>query len=108
MTIAQQRQMLPIAKYRESILYAVEKYRTVVIVGETGSGKTTQLPQYFHEAGWSAGGRVVVCTQPRRVACISVASRIADEMGASLGREVGYCVRFDARLDPAHTRIKVR
>lgn len=63
--------MLPIAKCRDSLLYALETHSTVVVVGETGSGKTTQLPQYLHEAGWTAGGRVVVCTQPRRVAAVT-------------------------------------
>lgn len=50
---------------RTEILYLLEHHSTVVIIGETGSGKTTQLPQYLREAGWAAGGRCIVCTQPR-------------------------------------------
>jgi len=95
--LSRQRQLLPIARYRDSLLYALEEYRTVVVVGETGCGKTTQLPQYLHEAGWTAGGRRVVCTQPRRVAAVTVAQRVADEMGRELGGTVGYAVRFDDR-----------
>ncbi len=67
-----------------------------------------QLPQYLHEAGWTAEGHVVGVTQPRRVAATTVASRVADERGAVLGHEVGYCIRFDDCSDPKSTRIKVR
>lgn len=95
LSLHQQRQLLPIYRYRSQILYALEKYRTLVLVGETGSGKSTQLPLFLHEAGWTAGSRCVVCTQPRRVAAISVASRVADEFGCALGDEIGYGVRFD-------------
>lgn len=56
-----------------------------------------QLPQYLHEAGWTAGNRAVICTQPRRVAAFTVATRVAEEMGSSLGETVGYAVRFDSR-----------
>ncbi len=66
-----------------------------------------QLPQYLHEAGWTAEGHVVGVTQPRRVAATTVASRVADERGAVLGHEVGYCIRFDDCSDPKATRIKV-
>lgn len=66
----------------------------MVIVGETGSGKTTQLTQYLHEDGYTHYG-MVGCTQPRRVAAMSVAKRVADEMGVGLGEEVGYAIRFE-------------
>jgi pre-mRNA-splicing factor ATP-dependent RNA helicase DHX16 len=65
------------------------------VVAETGSGKTTQLPQYLHEAGYTANGQKVGCTQPRRVAAMSVAARVADEMGTKVGYEVGYSIRFE-------------
>lgn len=87
-------------------MYLVENYQTVVIVGETGCGKSTQVPQYLAEAGWTAEGRVVGVTQPRRVAAVTVAGRVADERGAVLGHEVGYCIRFDDCTDPLATRIK--
>eukprot|EP00123_Amoebidium_parasiticum_P020541 comp5204_c0_seq1/m.1245 comp5204_c0_seq1/g.1245 ORF comp5204_c0_seq1/g.1245 comp5204_c0_seq1/m.1245 type:complete len:699 (-) comp5204_c0_seq1:13-2109(-) len=98
--LEQQRQNLPIYRYRDQILYLVEKFSVVIIVGETGCGKTTQLTQYLYEAGWTRGGLGVACTQPRRVACMSVASRVAEEMGCTLGDKVGYVVRFDAACNP--------
>jgi pre-mRNA-splicing factor ATP-dependent RNA helicase DHX16 len=64
-------------------------------VAETGSGKTTQLPQYLHEAGYTANGTKIGCTQPRRVAAMSVAARVAEEMGTKVGYEVGYSIRFE-------------
>ncbi|KAJ6402152.1 hypothetical protein OIU84_014273 [Salix udensis] len=67
-SIGSQRQRLPVYKYRTAILYLVETHATTIIVGETGSGKTTQIPQYLKEAGWADGGRVIACTQPRRLA----------------------------------------
>ncbi|XP_045050660.2 probable ATP-dependent RNA helicase DHX35 [Desmodus rotundus] len=106
LSIEQQRQKLPVFKLRNHILYLIENYQTVVIVGETGCGKSTQLPQYLAEAGWTAEGRVVGVTQPRRVAAVTVAGRVADERGAVLGHEVGYCIRFDDCTDPLATRIK--
>lgn len=105
LSINQQRMRLPAFQKRTQILYLLEKYSTVVLVGQTGCGKTTQVPQYLHESGWTSGGRVVVCTQPRRVAATSVATRVAEEMGCTLGQEVGYSVRFDAMTSP-ETRIK--
>eukprot|EP00966_Prymnesium_polylepis_P007139 164656-Prymnesium_polylepis.1 len=84
----------------------VEHYSTVVVVGHTGCGKTTQLPQYLHEAGWTDNNHVVACTQPRRLAATSVAERVAAEMGVELGGAVGYAVRFDERWDASATRIK--
>jgi pre-mRNA-splicing factor ATP-dependent RNA helicase DHX16 len=73
----------------------VEEYQVLIIVGETGSGKTTQLPQYLHEAGYTKEGKKVGCTQPRRVAAMSVAARVSEEMGVRLGAEVGYSIRFE-------------
>ncbi|GAA0169068.1 RNA helicase [Lithospermum erythrorhizon] len=104
--IEKQRQRLPIHKYRTAVLYLVETHATTIVVGETGSGKTTQIPQYLKEAGWAEGGRVIACTQPRRLAVQAVASRVAEEMGVKLGEEVGYSIRFEDVTDTELTRIK--
>ncbi|KAJ9156270.1 HrpA-like helicase [Pleurostoma richardsiae] len=95
LSIQETRKTLPIYAYRDDFLAAIEEYQILVIVGETGSGKTTQLPQYLHEAGYTKDGMKVGCTQPRRVAAMSVAARVADEMGVKVGNEVGYSIRFE-------------
>ncbi|KPM42762.1 Pre-mRNA-splicing factor ATP-dependent RNA helicase-like protein cdc28 [Neonectria ditissima] len=95
MSIQETRKSLPIYQYRDDFLAALEQYQVLVIVGETGSGKTTQLPQYLHEAGYTKNGMKVGCTQPRRVAAMSVAARVADEVGVKVGNEVGYTIRFE-------------
>ncbi|XP_033112480.1 probable ATP-dependent RNA helicase DHX40 [Anneissia japonica] len=95
---------LPIESFRNEIIRSFTKSRAIVIVGQTGSGKTTQLPQFLHECGFSKYGLIGV-TQPRRVAAISVANRVADEMKCEVGEEVGYQVRFDDHTSDA-TRIK--
>ncbi|XP_065851591.1 pre-mRNA-splicing factor ATP-dependent RNA helicase DEAH1-like [Euphorbia lathyris] len=92
--IQEDRKTLPIYKYRDELLDAIEKFQVLVIVGETGSGKTTQIPQYLHEAGYTKRGKIG-CTQPRRVAAMSVAARVSQEMGVKLGHEVGYSIRFE-------------
>ncbi|EIW72797.1 hypothetical protein TREMEDRAFT_70811 [Tremella mesenterica DSM 1558] len=95
MSIQETRQSLPIYEFRDELLEAIAEHQVLVVVAETGSGKTTQLPQYLHEAGYTKGGMRVGCTQPRRVAAMSVAARVADEMGSRLGQEVGYSIRFE-------------
>lgn len=94
MTIQEVRRTLPVFPFRESILKAVEEHQVLVIVGETGSGKTTQIPQYLHEAGYTKMG-MIACTQPRRVAAMSVSARVASELDVKLGNEVGYSIRFE-------------
>lgn len=94
-TMDETRKSLPIYTYREQLLEAVKEHQVLIVSAETGSGKTTQLPQYLHEAGYTANGQKVGCTQPRRVAAMSVAARVADEMGTKVGYEVGYSIRFE-------------
>lgn len=95
---------LPIRQHAADIADAVRNNSCVVVIGETGSGKTTQISQILQESGLAGDGMIGV-TQPRRVAAVSVARRVAEEMGVQLGREVGYAVRFEDRTSPA-TRIK--
>ena len=76
----------------------------MVVVGDTGSGKTTQMTQYLAEAGF-ADKLKIGCTQPRRVAAMSVAKRVAEEVGCRLGQEVGYTIRFEDCTSP-ETKIK--
>ncbi|XP_058757122.1 pre-mRNA-splicing factor ATP-dependent RNA helicase DEAH1-like [Vicia villosa] len=93
--LQEDRKNLPIYSFRDELLEAVHNHQIIVIVGETGSGKTTQIPQYLHEAGYTKDGRMIACTQPRRVAAMSVAARVSQEMGVKLGHEVGYSIRFE-------------
>lgn len=92
--ITQQRQYLPAFAVRNELLQVIRDNNIVIVVGETGSGKTTQLTQYLHEEGYTKFG-MIGCTQPRRVAAMSVAKRVADEAGIKLGEEVGYAIRFE-------------
>ncbi|XP_035229076.1 pre-mRNA-splicing factor ATP-dependent RNA helicase PRP16-like [Stegodyphus dumicola] len=93
-SIIQQRQYLPVFAVRQELLNVIRDNSVIIIVGETGSGKTTQLTQYLHEDGYSKYG-MIGCTQPRRVAAMSVAKRVSDEMNVQLGEEVGYAIRFE-------------
>uniref|UniRef100_A0A671M920 Pre-mRNA-splicing factor ATP-dependent RNA helicase PRP16 n=1 Tax=Sinocyclocheilus anshuiensis TaxID=1608454 RepID=A0A671M920_9TELE len=93
-TLLQQRQYLPIFAVRQQLLNIIRDNNIVIVVGETGSGKTTQLTQYLHEDGYTSYG-MVGCTQPRRVAAMSVAKRVSEEMNSNLGEEVGYAIRFE-------------
>lgn len=88
MSILEVRCSLPVYRFRDDLLKHLEEYQVMIIVGETGSGKTTQIPQYLHEAGYTKNGMKIGCTQPRRVAAMSVAARVAEEMGVKLGYEV--------------------
>ncbi len=97
---------LPVVERRVDILEAIRDHQVVVIAGETGSGKTTQLPKMCLELGLGAEGRQVGHTQPRRIAARSVAERIAEEMQVELGDLVGFQVRFTDRSSDS-TRVKV-
>ena len=90
--LLEKRKLLPVWSSKSQILDLVENNRIVIIQGETGSGKTTQIPQFLLEAGYYGG---IVCTQPRRVAAMSIAKRVSQEMEVELGAQVGYTVRFD-------------
>ena len=105
--ILQTRLKLPVYQFKEKLLDAVSKNQIVVVEGETGSGKTTQIPQFLVEAGYAEQGTsLVACTQPRRVAATSIASRVADEMDVELGGEVGYTIRFEDMSDRNKTVLK--
>ena len=88
---------LPIVESKDIIKEAIQNNQVVIIAGETGSGKTTQLPKICLELGRGIKG-YIGCTQPRRVAAVSISSRVAEELGSSLGEAVGYQVRFDERI----------
>ncbi|XP_042229267.1 ATP-dependent RNA helicase DHX8-like isoform X1 [Homarus americanus] len=94
MSLLEQRQSLPIYKLRDQLIKAIDDNQILIVVGETGSGKTTQMTQYLAEAGFTAKGKIG-CTQPRRVAAMSVAKRVSEEFGCRLGQEVGYTIRFE-------------
>ena len=96
---------LPVSEEASQILELIEQNQVVIVAGETGSGKTTQLPKICLQAGLGASG-VIGHTQPRRIAARTVAQRIAQETGAELGREVGYSVRFSDQTQD-ETLIKV-
>ncbi|XP_056637616.1 ATP-dependent RNA helicase DHX8 [Diorhabda sublineata] len=104
LTIIEQRQSLPIYKLKEELRKAVTDNQILIVIGETGSGKTTQITQYLAEVGFTARGKIG-CTQPRRVAAMSVAKRVAEEFGCRLGQEVGYTIRFEDCTSP-ETLIK--
>lgn len=111
-SIQEQRKTLPAYKCRDDLMRIISENQVVVVIGETGSGKTTQLTQFLCEDGYAKskdkhGSRLLVgCTQPRRVAAMSVAKRVSEEMGCKLGEEVGYSIRFEDRTSPQKTLIK--
>ncbi|KAH8602585.1 putative Pre-mRNA-splicing factor ATP-dependent RNA helicase prp16 [Bisporella sp. PMI_857] len=93
-SLKEQREYLPAFAVREDLLKVIRENQVTIVVGETGSGKTTQLTQFLYEAGYGNQG-MIVCTQPRRVAAMSVAKRVAEEMECQLGSTVGYTIRFE-------------
>nr|XP_022911439.1 putative ATP-dependent RNA helicase DHX33 [Onthophagus taurus] len=104
--VAEERRKLPIFQYRNKLLDLIRRYNTLIILGETGCGKTTQIPQYIYSARLHSNGKIGI-TQPRRVAAVSVATRVAQEMGNYLGvgEIVGYRVRFED-VTSKKTKIK--
>ncbi|CAG9798071.1 unnamed protein product [Chironomus riparius] len=95
MDIEETKRSLPVFPFRDDLIRAIQDHQVLIIEGETGSGKTTQVPQYLYEAGFTKDGKKIGCTQPRRVAAMSVAARVAEEMKVKLGNEVGYSIRFE-------------
>lgn len=95
MDIEETKKSLPVFPFRDDLIAAIREHQVLIIEGETGSGKTTQIPQYLYEAGFTKDGKKIGCTQPRRVAAMSVSARVAQEMGVKLGNEVGYSIRFE-------------
>ncbi|XP_015076967.1 probable pre-mRNA-splicing factor ATP-dependent RNA helicase DEAH4 [Solanum pennellii] len=95
---------LPIVRFEEKIVETVKENPVVVVIGETGSGKSTQLPRILYRRGYAKSG-IIAVTQPRRVAAVSVSRRVAQEQNVRIGEEVGYAIRFEDRTSEK-TRIK--
>ena len=110
--IQKQRKSLPAFAVRHELLRTIAENQVTVVIGETGSGKTTQLTQFLLEDGFGSnlaknGERLMIgCTQPRRVAAMSVAKRVSEEYGCKLGEEVGYSIRFEDVTTKEKTIIK--
>ncbi|PPS98252.1 Pre-mRNA splicing factor ATP-dependent RNA helicase [Cryptosporidium hominis] len=98
------RKSLPAWSERKTFCKLVKKNQVVILVGDTGSGKTTQCPQFILESGLG-GNLKIACTQPRRVAAMSVAQRVSEEMDVCLGDVVGYTIRFEDKTNE-NTRLK--
>ncbi|KAF8550698.1 P-loop containing nucleoside triphosphate hydrolase protein [Imleria badia] len=105
--ILEARKKLPVYTQMDEFYNMFNAHQIIVMVGETGSGKTTQIPQFvaFSDLPHTKG-KLVACTQPRRVAAMSVAKRVADEMDVQLGRQVGYSIRFEDMTEPGTTFLK--
>ena len=95
---------LPVMEVEKELLQAVESDQVVLVVGPTGSGKTTKIPQILLDGGFAKSGRII-CTEPRRIAAIASAKRIADERKSQVGKLVGYQVRFEKQFGP-ETKLK--
>ncbi|XP_051181479.1 probable pre-mRNA-splicing factor ATP-dependent RNA helicase DEAH3 isoform X3 [Lolium perenne] len=93
--ILEKRRTLPVWQQKDDFLRVLRDNQTLILVGETGSGKTTQIPQFVLEAEGLSTRSMVACTQPRRVAAMSVSRRVAEEMDVTIGEEVGYSIRFE-------------
>lgn len=96
--LIEQRKSLPIFRYRQHIIDTINCNQVIVVSGDTGSGKTTQVPQYILEDHWQRRRPCrIICTQPRRLAAISISDRVANERGEQLGQAIGYQVRLESR-----------
>ncbi|KAH9021055.1 P-loop containing nucleoside triphosphate hydrolase protein [Lactarius pseudohatsudake] len=105
--ILEARKKLPVFAQMDEFYKMFTKHQIIVMVGETGSGKTTQIPQFVVYSDMpQTKNKIVACTQPRRVAAMSVAKRVADEMDVQLGKQVGYSIRFEDMTEPGTTFLK--
>lgn len=100
-----QKKLLPITKYRNQLLYAVEQNQITIVLGHTGCGKTTQIPQFLYEAGWASQNGIIGCTQPRRLVAKSVSERVSLELNSPPGSLCGYSIQFDHNVSEK-TKIK--
>ncbi|KAJ3746041.1 P-loop containing nucleoside triphosphate hydrolase protein [Lentinula detonsa] len=105
--ILETRRALPVFSQMDDFLELFSKNQIIVMIGETGAGKTTQIPQFVTYSDLPhTKGKLVACTQPRRVAAMSVAQRVADEMDVQLGKQVGYSIRFEDMTESGTTFLK--
>lgn len=111
-SISTQRASLPAFAVKNELVRIISENQVTIVIGETGLGKTTQLTQYLNEAGFCKSidrdgvRRMIGCTQPRRVAAMLVAKRVAQEMNCAVGQEVGFSIRFEDETNPRKTIIK--
>ena len=93
-----QREALPVYAHRDALLDAIRSHQVVIVEGETGCGKSTQVPQYVLEQSASAGVPCsLICTQPRRISALGVSERVAAERGEQVGGVVGYAIRLESK-----------
>jgi len=98
--ILRKRQQLPVYEFKDDLLAKVKSHQALVVEGETGSGKTTQIPQFLLASYAKPGRKAIACTQPRRVAAMSIAKRVSEELDVELGQQVGYTIRFEDLSSP--------
>lgn len=96
---------LPIHANKPDLLYSIHSRQVTIVVGPTGSGKSTQIPKYLYDAGWTSPGKSITVCRPRRIAAISLARRLSEELSCEVGSTVGYSVRFEDKTDP-DTRVR--
>jgi pre-mRNA-splicing factor ATP-dependent RNA helicase DHX15/PRP43 len=98
--ILKKREALPVYEFKQELLLKVQQHQAIIVEGETGSGKTTQIPQFLLPMLAQPGKKCIACTQPRRVAAMSIAKRVSEEMDVELGDQVGYTIRFEDVSNP--------
>ena len=99
--ILRKRKMLPVYEFKAELEKKVRENQVIIVEGETGSGKTTQIPQFLLPLLAQAGHKAIACTQPRRVAAMSIAKRVSEEMDVVMGEQVGYTIRFEDCTTPS-------